>query len=371
MARMQWRHKLILWSFMIIVGLPTLFGALYLWFFAQDQYISTVAFSVRKEDSAESVDILGGITQLSGGSTTSDTDILYDFLRSEDIVSRINQKIDLRAKFSKAWPEDPIFAFNPSEPIEELAEYWRRRVQILYDTSTRIITLNAAAFTREDAYEIATAAFEESSRRINELSDIAREDATRLAKKELARAQDALTKARQDMTQFRMQTQIIDPVADLEGQMGVLSSLQNQLAEALISADLLRDNALPSDQRIIQAEQKISAIRNRIADERAQLGTSSVGPSGESYAQIMSKYEKLAADMQFTEATYRAAQAAYDAALLEAQRQSRYLAAHIKPNIAESSVAPKRLSLLGMTFCVALLIWAVGLLIYYSVRDRR
>lgn len=81
------------------------------------------------------------------------------------------------------------------------------------------------AFTPEDALEIAQAAFDESSRTINRLSDIARDDATRFSRDELEKAQDNLTAARLAMTAFRMRTQIVDPAADLEGQMTVLSSL--------------------------------------------------------------------------------------------------------------------------------------------------
>lgn len=370
-ARLEVRHKLVLLSFLVVVLLPTLASAWYLWTRAEDQYVSTVAFSVRKEEASPSVDILGGITQLTGGTTASDTDILYDFLRSEDIVARIDKSIDLRSRFSKAWPADPVFALDPSGSIEDLAKYWRRQVRVLYDTSTRLITLEVAAFTREDAFEIATATFDESSRTINRLSDIAREDATRFARNELARAQERLTETRQALTAFRIRTQIVDPVADLAGQMGVINSLQAQLAEALISLDTLRENAKPDDQRIIQGEKRINAIRYRISEERAKVGAEGEGPGGESYAQLLAEYEKLAADMEFAETSFRSAQASYDAAIAEAQRQSRYLAAHIEPKIAEASVAPDRPWFLGSVFGVTMLIWSIGLLIYYSIRDRR
>lgn len=370
-ARLELRHKLILLSFLLAVAVPTLFAAWYLWNRAEDQYVSTIAFSVRKEEASPSLDILGGITQLTGGTTASDTDILYDFLRSEDIVARIDEAIDLRGRFSKAWPNDPVFALDPSEPIEELAKYWRRQVRVLYDTSTRLITLEVAAFTREDAYEIARTTFEESSRTINRLSDIAREDATRFARNELNRAQERLTETRQALTAFRMRTQIVDPMADLAGQMGVLNSLQTQLAEALISLDTLRENAQPDDQRVIQADQRINAIRSRMAEERSKFGAVGEGPGGENYAQLMAEYEKLAADMEFAETAFRSAQATFDAAIAEAQRQSRYLAAHIEPKLAEASIAPNRPKLLASVFGILLLVWSIGLLIYYSIRDRR
>lgn len=370
-AILELRHKLILLSFVLIVVFPALVSAWYLWVRAEDQYISTIAFSVRKEEGSPSIDILGGMTQLTGGTTASDTDIIYAFLRSEDIVAKIDSAIDLRSRFAKVWPSDFVFSFKPSGSIEDLAKYWRRQVHVLYDTSTRLITIEVAAFTREDAYEIARETFEESSRTINRLSDIAREDATRSARNELNRSHERLTEARQALTAFRMRTQIVDPLVDLAGQMGVLNSLQTQLAEALISLHTLRENARPDDQRVIQAEQRINAIRFWITEERAKFGAAGDGPGGQNYAQLVAEYEQLSADMEFAETGFRSAQASYDVANAEAQRQSRYLAAHIEPKLAESSIAPDRPRLLFSALGILMLIWSIGLLVYYSIRDRR
>ncbi|WP_299907734.1 capsule biosynthesis protein [uncultured Paracoccus sp.] len=370
-ARFERRHIILTLSFVLMVIVPTAISAWYLWTRAVDQYVSTVGFSIRKEDSAPSIDFLGGLTQFAGGSTASDTDILYDFLQSEDIVARIDAAVDLRGKFSKEWPNDPIFAYDPNGTIENLTRHWKRQVDVLYDTTTRLITLRVSAYTPEDALAIANATFEESSRTINRLSDVARDDATRFTRNELARAQEKLTTARQALTAFRMRTQIVDPTADLEGQMGILNSLQAALAETLIELDTLRENATDRDQRVIQTEKKVDAIRNRISEEREKFSASSEGPGGENYAELMAEYEKLSSDMLFDQTAYRSARAAHDIAQAEAQRQSRYLAAHIEPKLAEASLVPNRPYLLACVFGALLLGWSVMLLIYYSVRDRR
>ena len=227
------------------------------------------------------------------------------------------------------------------------------------------------AFTPEDAQQIAAAVFEESSNKINELSAIARDDTTRLTKEELDKARGELTKTRQAMTAFRMKSQIVDPEADLAGQMGVLSGLQAQLAEALVAHDLLLDNARPTDHRVTQSQQKIDALRRLIDTERGKFGAEGQGPAGESYAQLMAEYEKLAVDREFAEGAYRGARIAYEAALAEAQRKSRYLAAHIEPKVAQSSTEPDRPWLLFMVMGMLLAGWSILILVYYSIRDRQ
>lgn len=370
-ARIEDRHRLILISFLALVILPTVVSGLYLWTRAADQYVSTVAFSVRKEDANPSLEVLGGITQLTGSGSASDTDILYDFLRSEDIVAKVDERVDLRTRFSREWPGDPWFAMRPDLPIEDMTKHWQRQVEVIYSNATKLITVRVSAFTPEDARDIAQATFDEATVTINRLSDIAREDATRYARDELMKAQERLTRARQDMTAFRIRTQIVDPQADLAGQMGVLNTLQAQLAESLIAFDTLTENARPDDPRVTQAKLRIDAIRGRIAQERSRFSASGAAADGQNYAELMAEYEKLAADHEFAERTFRSAQSSYEVAQAEAQRQSRYLAAHIEPKVAETSVRPDRPWVLATVFGVLLLGWSILLLIYYSIRDRR
>ncbi|PID95764.1 MAG: capsule biosynthesis protein [Alphaproteobacteria bacterium] len=365
------RHKILALSFVLVVIVPTLVSGWYLYTRAEDQYISTVAFTVRQKEGPSTIDVLGGLTQFTGGGGASDTDIIYDYLRSQDIVTKVDQQTDLRGKFSKAWPQDWVYAFDPEGTIEDLTEYWRKQVVVLYDVSTKLITVEVGAYTAADARDIAIAIFEESSRIINSLSDIAREDATKYAREELIQAQDRLTKARQALTEFRTKTQIVDPSADLAGQMGVLNALQTQLVEALISLDQLAGSAPPNDPRVVQSEKKVAAIRARIAQERAKFGSGGESPMGESYAELMSDYEGLAAQKEFAETTFISAQAAFVAALAEAQRQSRYLAAHIRPALAEASLKPDRPMTILSIFGFAFLGWSIMLLVYYSIRDRR
>ena len=89
------------------------------------------------------------------------------------------------------------------------------------------------------------------------------------------------------------------------------------------------------------------------------------------FADLVGEYERLMVDLQFAEQTYTAAMSAYDAADAEARRKTRYLAAHIQPTLAEAPEEPRRLMLLGLTALFSFLLWAIGLLIFYALRDRR
>ncbi|MEH6833528.1 MULTISPECIES: hypothetical protein [Falsihalocynthiibacter] len=368
-AKLERRHGLIAVLFALIVVVPVGLWAAYLYQRAEDQFVSTVGFSVRTEEAQSPLDILGGLGSLSG-SGSRDADILYEFIQSQIMVQTIDAQLDLRKLFSI--PEtDPIFSFDPEGSIEDLVKYWQRMIRVNYDTGTQLIELQVRAFTPQDAQNIARAIFEENSRMINALSAIAREDTTRYAREELDKSIARLKIAREKMTQFRLQNQIADPETEIVVQTGLMNALQQRLSDALIELDLLSDIASKTDPRITLAQRKIDVIHARINDERRKFGSNPTGQGGEDFSTMIGEFESLIVDREFAEKSYLAALQAYDFALAEASRQSRYLAAYVKPTLAETALHPKRELLLGLAALFLFMIWAILTLVLYSIRDRR
>lgn len=370
-AKMKKRHYGVLLIFLFFVALPSAGVLWYLYERAADQYASRIGFVVHTEDTSAVTDVLGGAIQLGSGGS-KDTDILYEFIRSQQLVSLVDQKLDLRALYSKP-QNDPVFAFQPDGTIEDLLDYWSRMVRVYYDVDTQLIELRVQAFDADDAYNIAQEIFAQSTVLINRLSAVAREDTLRYAREELQTAEDQLKAARQALTRFRNETQIVDPSADVQGQMGLLNTLQAQLAAALIDQDILRDSTRENDPRMVQAARKIEVIRKRIAEERKTFGLSGDGggSNSEEFNALLAQFEALTVDREFAEKAWLAARSAYDGAVIEANRQSRYLAAYVGPTRAEKAQYPERIMLWVMTTLVLFLAWSILTLIGYSVKDRR
>ncbi|MDQ1899956.1 hypothetical protein RAH32_05815 [Paracoccus sp. WLY502] len=367
-ARLKPRHLGVAASFVLIVLLPILVSTWYLYARAEDQYASYMGFTVRSESGVSPSELLGGLTSLVGStsSTGNDTDILYKFIQSHDLVQRIDDRLDLRAIWSK--PEnDPVFAYTGNNSLEDLLSEWERKVRVYYDEG--MIDLRVVAFDPKDAQAITQAIYDESTILVNELNAVAREDALRYARNDLDQALERLRSARQAMTEFRNRHQLVDPAADVAGQAGVVSTLQAQLAEQLVALGLLQANAQENDPRIEQTQLRVDVIREQIAAERQKFGSETA--TGEALSEVVGQFESLMVDREFAEQTYVASLAAYDAARAEAARQTRYLAAYVKPTLAEDSEFPKRMKLLPLIGGFLLLIWIVGILTYYSLRDRR
>lgn len=358
-------------SFLTIVVAPLIVTIWYLFTAAADQYASRVGFSVRSEEIESAQDLLGGISSSLSGSSSKDTDILYAFIQSQDLVQGVDQELGLVEIWSR--PEgDPVFAYRPTGDIEDLVEYWQRMVRVFYDSNTGLIELRVHAFRPEEAQRIAEEIVRESTVMINDLSAIARADATAYAREELDTALERLKTAREALTRFRSETRLVDPTANVAGQQGLLNSLETQLASAQIELNLLRDTARESDPRIDQAERRIAVIEDLIDRERQKFSASDGTRPGErDYSSLVGEYERLSVDLQYAEESYIAAQNAYDTARAEAQRKSRYLAVYANPTLPQSARYPQREVISGVVAMFLFLFWASAVLVYYSLRDRR
>jgi capsular polysaccharide transport system permease protein len=369
-ARWKGRHRGLVLSLLALVALPLLLTILYLYLLAQDQYASVTGFTIRQEETGSASDMLGGLAQVFASGQTGHADLLFEYVQSQDLVERIEAQFGLMAHYSANWPRDPVYALWPGATIEDLVWFWGRMVRLTYDKSSGLMMAEVRARDPESARRIAQLIVSESEEMINRLNETARRDTTRNAEADLQAAIARLRSAREALAEFRVRTQIVDPQADIQGRLGVLNTLQQKLAEALISNDLLLLTSDASDPRVRQAQRLIEVVRNRITEERRMFAEQDVTVDETDYPRLIAQYESLLVDQAFAETTYQAALMALDAARSNASRQSLYLARFIQPTLAQRAAYPDRIVIVAVTAFFLLMFWSVLALIYYSLRDR-
>ncbi|MCG6884792.1 MAG: sugar transporter [Silicimonas sp.] len=352
---------------MLIVIVPFVVGAVYLFTVAADQYHSDSAFAVRSEEAPNPLDVIGAFTQ-TGTSSAPDAEILYDYIQSQALVNEIDAELDLRSIFNI--PDgDPYFVLGENKSVEAFLDYWRSMVSVAIDSNSGVIEFQVRAFRPEDAQRIAISIIDKSAELIEDLSRVAREDAMRFTIQDVVKAEERLKDMRRRIREFRTQYRIIDPEADVESQVGIISALQANLAEALIEIETIRSYSGAEDSRIPSIQRRIDAIRKQISIERDAVSNQSA--DGKSLSTILGEYEELLVDLEFSQNAYTAALAAEETARIEANRRSRYLAVHIRPTLAEESLYPQRNLLLLVLLACCFATWGVLVMVYYNVRDRR
>lgn len=368
-ARLRRRHGGLIALAFLMVFLPGVLAAVYLWKYAVDQYVSVAGFAIRTETPSSPFEILGAF---GGGTSTSskDMDILDNFIASQQLVEALDKQLDLRAIYSKP-QNDPYFAFDTSGTIEDLVDYWSRMVVVDYDNTTGLMELSVHAFTPEDAQAVAKAVLDASSQMINQLAAVARNDTTQYAKESLDQAEQRLQEARTALTQFRVQNNIVDPSLDLGARSQIVISLTQNLVQAQVELQVLKDGGAPdSDPRVVSAQRRVGIIQSKINDEEAKVAAAN-GNDAKGYAELVAAYERLKIDQEFAEKAYLTALATYDAAVAEASHKQVYLATYEEPTLAQASTAPMRWLLLAAVIVVGFLSWSILTLVYYALRDRR
>jgi len=369
-AQIKRRHLGLILSLFVVILLPVLATTAYLLVFAQNQYASTVGFTIRQEETGGASELMGGLSNIMGAGAQGHAELLFEFVQSQEVVERVNAEFDLVDHYSATWPRDLVFSIWPSATIEDLVWFWGRMVRVTHDRASGLMMVQVRARDAEGARAIARLLVAESESMINRLNSAARADTMRNAEADLEVALKRLRNAREKLAEFRARTQIVDPQADIQGRMGVLNNLQQQLAGALVDFDLLSQTADVNDPRVRQLQRRIEAVRNRIRDERQNFTQQDVTVDETDYPQLIAQFESLQVDQAFAEATYQAALTAVDAARANASRQNLYLANFIQPTLAQRAQYPQTTLTIALTFVFASLFWGILALVYYSLRDR-
>ena len=371
-ARPRRRHWLIAVSFLLAVILPTLISAAYLTWTAADRYGSRLAFSIRSNQAAAPLEILGAVTQLGNSSVLTDGQVLYDFIQSQQIVETVRARLPLEAYYNRV-PRDWVFSLGEDQPIEDLVDYWNRMVDVSLDPVIGILTVEARAFAPGEAQAIATEILAASADLVNRLADTAREDAVRYAAVELAGAEARLREIRMRLREFRNIEQEVDPSQNARVAIALVAGLEQELSQTRVQLDLLRGALDDSAPRIVLLNRRVDSLQARIAAERTRLGTGSAldDDGRRPLSQVVGDFEELVVDREFAEQSYTLALATYQQAEAEARRRHRYLAAHIEPTLSEDPEYPDRPLLIAAIFLLALAAWSILVLAGYNIRDRR
>src|SRR5262245_5055705 len=174
------RKRVALGVFLLLVGLPTVLGAIYYGWFASDQYVTEIQFGVRSADAQRN-----DATQMFQGMAAASqiglqSNILVQYIKSREMVDAVDKKLDLRRIFSRS-SADPLARLDPTTPVEGLVEYWRGKVEPYFDLTTGIVSVKVRAFTAEDSKAIASEVLTLSENLAEDLTKRARADYVRFA----------------------------------------------------------------------------------------------------------------------------------------------------------------------------------------------
>jgi capsular polysaccharide transport system permease protein len=190
------------------------------------------------------------------------------------------------------------------------------------------------------------------------------DDALRLARTELALAEQRAAEVRESFERLRVGAQELDPTQAGAVVQSIVATLEGQLAQ--IRAEIGQKSTFmrPDNLAMAALRSRADAIETEITRERARM-TGGVG----AIAGMIAGFERLTLQREFADRGLASALASLEQARIEAQRQQLYVVRVIQPQLSEEALYPRRWLLIASVLVASLLSYLIGQLVAATIKD--
>jgi capsular polysaccharide transport system permease protein len=351
----------------LLIVLPMLLYAVYLWVVAADRYVSESVIAVH-QDRGEGAMLPGAAMLLAGISSGSQQDTLYvrEFVHSQDLLLRLDAKLKLREHFSAAGADLP-FRLGVNDSLEKFVSYYRERVNVQYDDRAALLRLRVEGFEPEFAQRLNQAILEDSERFVNESSHRIARERLGFAEGELKLAEQRLLAARNTVLAFQNKNQLLDPTLQAQASGTLVAELE--AARSRLEAELnglrafLNEDAYP-----VQAlRSRLAATDKQIQTERARATRD--GQRGPRLSQMALDFQGLQMQADFAGEAYKLALGAVENARIEATRKIKSLIVVEPPSRPQTAEYPRVVYNLATLFAICVLMYAIVRLVLATIRE--
>nr|WP_232045844.1 capsule biosynthesis protein [Campylobacter lanienae] len=340
----------------------------YYTFIAADRYVSNVSLSVKSTDGSSPIS-LSGIESLVGvaSSSTEDIKLLQEYIKSFDMLQKLDEKINLRSLYEKQ-KIDLFFRIYPSTSKESYLKYYRDRIHILFDDATGLLNVAVESFSPEDARNISAAILEECERFINEIShNIAREQ-LRFAQGELESAKQKYKDAKNELLAFQNEYGVFDPQSLAKTKAGFITEIELQISKKETELNTMRSYLNDNAPEIVALKAELRAHKEQLEKERRKVASNA---SQDKLNDVVAQFEALYLNLSFAEDVYKTAITAVETTRIEIGRKAKQVVVIQSPYVPDSAAYPNKMYNIITIFVILTLIFGVVRLVRAIIDEHR
>ncbi|WP_439099227.1 capsule biosynthesis protein [Campylobacter devanensis] len=337
-------------------------------FIAADRYVSNVSLSVKSTDGGSPIS-LSGIESLVGvaSSSTEDIKLLQEYIKSFDMLQKLDEKINLRSLYEKQ-KIDLFFRIYSSTSKESYLKYYRDRIHILFDDTTGLLNVAVEGFSPEDARNISAAILEESERFINEIShNIAREQ-LRFAQGELESAKQKYKDAKNELLAFQNEYGVFDPQSLAKTKAGFITEIELQISKKETELNTMRSYLNDNAPEIAALKAELRAHKEQLEKERRKVASNA---SQDKLNDVVAQFEALYLNLSFAEDVYKTAITAVETTRIEIGRKAKQVVVIQSPYVPDSAAYPNKMYNIITIFVILTLIFGVVRLVRAIIDEHR
>nr|WP_141082399.1 capsule biosynthesis protein [Campylobacter sp. P0107] len=340
----------------------------YYTFIAADRYVSNVSLSVKSTDGSSPVS-LSGIESLVGvaSSSTEDIKLLQEYIKSFDMLQKLDEKINLRSLYEKQ-KLDLFFRIYSSTSKESYLKYYRDRIHILFDDTTGLLNVAVEGFSPEDARNISAAILEECERFINEIShNIAREQ-LRFAQGELESAKQKYKDAKNELLAFQNEYGVFDPQSLAKTKAGFITEIELQISKKETELNTMRSYLNDNAPEIAALKAELRAHKEQLEKEKSKVASNA---SQDKLNDVVAQFEALYLNLSFAEDVYKTAITAVETTRIEIGRKAKQVVVIQSPYVPDSAAYPNKMYNIITIFVILTLIFGVVRLVRAIIDEHR
>jgi capsular polysaccharide transport system permease protein len=348
-----------------LVAIPFLMLSLYYGLIASDRYISQAVFTIKENGNSTSsldIDLLG----LGSSASLKDERILKEYMLSGDMLAFLDGKAQHKAHFQDSGA-DWFSALSPDATREEYLEYFRDHVDVYFDETSGLLFVEVQAFEAEYAKQMLEIMLQQSESIVNDISHRLAIAQYQFVAQQLAKTQESLKTAKQQLLAFQNNYQIFSPEQQGQSLTAIMDNLEGELSQEKAKLKQILGYQKANSPKVIATRERIRALTEQISDEKRRL----IGEGDEELNDLMVVYTNLQLDLEFAKDAYASALAALQQSRAESSKKMKHLVIVSKPSLADEAMYPERFYILATALIVLLMLYGMTRMTISTIKEHR
>lgn len=357
LAHHSWKQSLKLGSFLWVIACFAI-AVIYFGLIASDRYVSRAELVIKQADQIKMLPDALSMLGL-GGSNHEDVLIIQDYLKSADLLNKLDKQLGLKAHYQSK--KIDFFSRLPNNVSrEEFLNYYREHLTLRLDEISGVLTIELQAFDPAYGQHVVSMMLRESEGFINKLGHQVALEQLAFVEKEVNRAYKRVQNEKAKVLEFQNTHNLISPESTSSARLSVVSQIEGELASHQAQLKQLQSYMKETAPAVVSMNARVDALTKQLAQEKSRLTGTDKDAMNEITAQFMDVQTQatLAADL------YKSGLISLEQARVEAYRKLKHLLVISQPSLAEEAEYPRRLynlATIGVLLCLLYGLIVMGL----------
>ncbi|GEN24187.1 capsule polysaccharide export inner-membrane protein KpsE [Halomonas cupida] len=347
-----------------LAAIAILLVSFYWLVWADDRYVSRATVVLESPQVATPEFSFSSL--LTGSQQDSDLLLLREYLLSVDMLKQVQEQLDFRKHYAE---HGDVFStlWNEDAPIEDLHDYYLKRVSVEMDEYSGVLDIEVQAYTPEFANQVAELLLKAGEQHMNDMGQRLAAEQVEFLEVQVNRLSDELDAARAALLAYQNEHGLVSPTGTVESLSQVVATLQGELATLQARRSALSSYSSERSADVVRINSEINAVHDQIEQERDRLAQA----AGNSLNRTASEYQTLELKAKFAQEIYSSALASLESTRIEAARKLKQVSVLQSPLYPEYSTSPRRLYNASVFAIVAIFLAFIANMLVLIVRDHR